>query len=574
MARSLLILLSTALVVFASTSVPRALQWSSTTYDPDGPWHAIRNQIGTPAQDIDLFPGGFWQSNILSSALCPSRTEACSTSLLAGVYDPSKSSTQFSISETGFVQNSTFEDKGLLTLEGSAEYVFDSMTITTVDPPSASVNYQDFDMLVITEGYSALPNGTNYTIEVGNLALGAPNINQSWIHNGELFNSSLVPSSLYLQGQTPSNSFGMHIDSVAMSVPPSIYIGGYDQSRILGNVIVQDYNMHYFPIDPLDIGIGVAEGSSPFTFNSKSGLLAYGNSSIGVAMQVIVEPVSPFLYLPKSTCDAIAQYLPVTYNSNLGLYFWDTASSAYKTIVASPSYLSFTFRLNSSITETTTINVPFSLLNLTLTPPLVASPTQYFPCTPYDYGKSYDIPTLGRAFLQAAFLGVNWGLTGKGAWFLAQAPGPNTPSQAVVQSIGVDDNFITPSTNDWAETWKGSWTVLSSSGSPSPSSSSNPNETSSSGLSTGSKAGLAVGVVLAACIAVAAAVWFWRRRKRSETKKNIEGMQAAWQRVEMDAEGKRLTELGAGSRKAELHTDPTSVRSELEVDQRPTELPG
>jgi hypothetical protein len=280
-----------------------------------------------------------------------------------------------------------FEDKGLLTLECSTDYAFDLMTIKTVNPPYASVAYQNFDMLMITEGYSTLPNGRNYTIPVGNLALGAPNINQSWNHAGELFNSSLVPSSLYLQGEIASNSFGMHIGSTAMSIPPSIYIRGYDQNRVLANVRVQDYNIHYFPIDLLDIGIGVAEGSSPFTFNSKNGLLTYGNSSIRVSLQVIVERVSPFLYLSKSTYDAIATYLPVTYNTNLGLYFWDTTASAYRTIVTSPSYLSFTFRLNSSITETITINFPFSLLNLTLTPPLVASPTQYFPCTPYDYGK-------------------------------------------------------------------------------------------------------------------------------------------------------------------------------------------
>jgi hypothetical protein len=62
------------------------------------------------------------------------------------------------------------------------------------------------------------------------------------------------------------------------------------------------------------------------------------------------------------------------------------------------------------------------------------------------------MPTLGRAFLQAAFICVNWGAndTGKGSWMLAQAPGPNTPSQEVVKSIDANDNFVVPSTNDWA----------------------------------------------------------------------------------------------------------------------------
>jgi hypothetical protein len=111
----------------------------------------------------------------------------------------------------------------------------------------------------------------------------------------------------------------MHIGSTGLRILPSLYIGGYDQTRVVGEVTVQKFNMHYLPIDLLDIGIGVAEGKSPFTFTSKSGLLASGNSSVGVSMQVIVEPTSPFIYLRKSSCDAIAANLPATYQPDLGL---------------------------------------------------------------------------------------------------------------------------------------------------------------------------------------------------------------------------------------------------------------
>jgi hypothetical protein len=125
-------------------------------------------------------------------------------------------------------------------------------------------------MLVISDGYETLTDGTKYAIEVGNLALGAPEVNQFWYDGSRRFNSSLVPSYLYLTDQVPSNSFGMHIGSTALEIPPSLYIGGHDQSRVLGEVTMQDYNMHYFPIDLLDIGIGVAEGASPFSFESNS----------------------------------------------------------------------------------------------------------------------------------------------------------------------------------------------------------------------------------------------------------------------------------------------------------------
>jgi hypothetical protein len=68
-----------------------------------------------------------------------------------------------------------------------------------------------------------------------------------------------------------------------------------------------------------------------------------------------------------------------------------------------PPYIEFTFRLNSSVSQNVITNLPFSL-NLTLTAPYVDQPNQYFPCRPFYADAFY----LGRAFLQGAFLGVNW----------------------------------------------------------------------------------------------------------------------------------------------------------------------
>jgi hypothetical protein len=123
-------------------------------------------------------------------------------------------------------------------------------------------------------------------------------------------------------------------------------------------------------------------------------------------------------------------------------------------IVSSPSYLSFTFRLNSAVSQNITIRVPFSLLNLTLTSPIISTPTLYFPCFPGQ--APGGIFSLGRSFLQAAFIGVNW-RTGNGVWFLAQAPGPNTPTTIAPTPIQPTDNSIISSTTVWADTWSGFW---------------------------------------------------------------------------------------------------------------------
>ena len=64
--------------------------------------------------------------------------------------------------------------------------------------------------------------------------------------------------------------------------------------------------------------------------------------------------------------------------------------------------------------------------------------------------------SLGRAFLQAAFIRVNWD-QGLGKWYLAQAPGPSTAS---VPSRTIFKSTLTTSSSKWADTWNGIWTAL------------------------------------------------------------------------------------------------------------------
>ncbi|MCJ1439193.1 hypothetical protein MMC27_008584 [Xylographa pallens] len=423
--------------------------------------------------------------------------------------------------------------------------------------------------------YYTLPNGTAYMPEVGTLALGGENINQSYpqVNGVNNFNSSLLSGYLYAAGQISSNSYGLHIGSASLGIPGSAFVGGYDQSRVLGVVTTQSTfsASSALPIDLLDIGIGVAEGGSPFNFTSKSGLLMQGNSSISVSLQVLIEATIPYLYLPSSTCDAIASQLPVTYQSDYGLYFWDTADPQYALIVSSPSYLSFTFRLDQGNSDNITINVPFKLLNLTLDAPLVATPTPYFPCRPLTDGGSF---TLGRAFLQAAFVGVNWmsGAFTNDVWFLAQAPGPNTASTAVATPIEVSDTTIGNSTNRWIDSWKGVWTVINSANQTAPTNSTNqPIHASSTHISDGAIAGIVVGAILLVVVLALVIIFCVRQRRRRTA--------SVRSRQEYDLlnrnpgigqkDESRLTEAGM----SELETSEIDPYVELENSQR-AELDG
>ncbi|OQE09512.1 hypothetical protein PENVUL_c006G01500 [Penicillium vulpinum] len=133
----------------------------------------------------------------------------------------------------------------------------------------------------------------------------------------------------------------------------------------------------------------------------KSGLLAQGNSSFESGFSVSANVVDPYIYLPQSSCDAIAAELPVTYNPDLGLYFWNTDGPQHTK----------EYHHQGAIRVT----------HLTLEQPLVRTPTAYLSC--FGTKRAY---ALGRAFFQAAFIGVNHGagIVDIGNWFLAQALSP------------------------------------------------------------------------------------------------------------------------------------------------------
>lgn len=233
------------------------------------------------------------------------------------------------------------------------------------------------------------PSGSIKALQVGTLGLGyVGTANQSFTQSDQpTINGSLIPGYLQAVNLTPSNSFGLHIGSVKSKIKGSLYFGGYDQTRICGNISTQqgafagiepDDDGKKGLIDLLDIGINVIDGASPFNTSTISNLLATGNSSIGPSLSVSMLLEAPYLDLPKSSCDAIAAWLPVTYNADLGLYTWNINDPRYTQIVSSPSVLSFVFRKDQTNTQNITINVPFALLNLTLEQPLVTSPVPYF----------------------------------------------------------------------------------------------------------------------------------------------------------------------------------------------------
>lgn len=508
---SSLLLAISSTTTLVSASAPYVVQWNNTkSYGPDGPWPVVTVHVGTQENGVglstvDLHPGGIWQSMILTEAFCngdndPTHCPAAQAGLynINGSHNVLRNITK----ETGLVWE--WGSDSAFNISGSANNVVDVMTLRGVRGQSMTVG--NSTIAAVDSSTIALPDRTNHSIQVGHLSLGAPGGGGQPFGNvdGETFAGHAAANNII-----PSNSFGLHYGSSSLNQVGSLVWGGYDQSRVLGDAAAFDLTVNNEMLPSLlDVQIGVETGSSPFANGASSmiGLLKQNASFQGV-QPTIINPVVPYLFMSPETCTAIVQNLPVTLEPKVGLYLWNTGDPNYKRIVQSPAYLAFVFQ-NAGVGNLT-IRVPFPLLNLTLEGPIVATPQPYFPCRPFHANDNSGNYVLGKAFLQAAFIGMNWE---QNKFFMAQAPGPGVGASNV-QSIGPNDTYINSDPIDnFAPTWAKDWTVLSSTGN---SSSLGSGTGSGTGLSSGAKAGIGVGVAVGVLAIVATSVFCClRRRKR------------------------------------------------------------
>jgi hypothetical protein len=170
-------------------------------------------------------------------------------------------------------------------------------------------------------------------------------------------------------------------------------------------------------------------------------------------------------YLPLQTCKGLAKVLPIYFDQDTQYYLWNTSDSLYAQLITSPSYLGFVFPPAPGTSENVEIKVPFRLLNLTLTSPIVSSPVQYFPCqAPTRNANSGLQYALGRAFLKDAFVGWN---TRTSVGWLAQAPGPGVSGMGLgVEGKDIEDSatqievYDGRQRNYFVQSWENHWTPI------------------------------------------------------------------------------------------------------------------
>lgn len=503
------LLSSMLLNAFAAQYIPTT--WSTQHYGPDGPWQAVKIVVGGTDPDIllitedhkelDLLPGGEWNSKILTAKACaPYKDSSCGR---GGTWDP-KAPASVSVMD-GWVDDASKVNstgQGIL------------LQATTV----GSFSYWNSSMVIIKDISITNPDGSKRGPELGSLGLGGPEQSQKFATDSTRANVPLVgfsyPGGAYNKSDIKSFSYGLQIGSVYHGYMGSLIFGGYDKGRLIGPYTA----FNKVPI-LLDISIGVATGGSPWDFKEKKGLLMSNKSQI-TTVSALPDPRQAYLHLPGKTCEEIAKYIPIKFDSTLKYWLWETDNPTYKTIINAPTYLGFTFPPAPGAIANVTIKVPFSLLNLTLDAPITKKPTAYFPCQAYEppTGLTY---VLGRSFLQAAFIGRNWN---RQISWLAQAPGPGVSKNGlgnVMLDIKDEDLELPDVFTDsslFTQSWNSYWTPLPDpSGSSFPAASSNPSEAaaSSPGLSTGAKAGIGLGAAAVALLAIGVVLLYIRHRRRN-----------------------------------------------------------
>lgn len=471
---------------------------------PDGPWHALA-ACHTRGQNHSCIP--VWPTGSLDSAV-PSV-------FAGGVYEGSKIVN--ATKGAGRVPDSLqYQWPNVRPNDGDSYLNNNVQLVWTGDADAAAASYGVVNASVRevsnwTSPYvDTTPLDDPYQQGVGYLGLGKMLGADAETQRERLGLPPSMLDQLVDDGAIGSRSWFMHMGGASLAQEPSLVLGGYERNRALGRVGEFEFDADWkIPrLFLIDVALGFESGHSPFDSAvgsvwgaNKYKIGMHGEGSGAPAGSVMTTPDAslPYIYLPPGVCEAAAEHLPVKWNEMLGLYLWDESSRSRKLAIA-PSYMSFVFFDRDA--QNVTVKVPLALLYLSIDPYRkgVNESTMYWPCKPWSDevdggGPGSGLWPLGRAFLQAAFVGYNYD---RPRFYLAQAPGPDHG-----QSVLLDDDTETIASNpadSFEKTWRSTW-----------------EEVDGGARSSGTVVAIVLGVtagLLGMAGAVAFARWFFSARSR------------------------------------------------------------
>lgn len=322
-----------------------------------------------------------------------------------------------------------------------------------------------------------------------------------------LRDQNLIPSLSF--GYTAGNQYRLK------QVLGSLTLGGVDSGRFTPNnlsIPIESQNTLY---------VGIQSISSVDQNGTTSNLLP-------TAIMAMVDSTEAQIWLPVEACQAFEKAFGLTYNETNGFYLVDNTLHAQ----LQAQNTSVTFTLGSTVSggETVNITLPYSSFDLTLKPPAanLTSNIKYFPLRRADNDTQY---TLGRTFLQEAYLTVDW-------------ERQNFSISECLFSENLQQNLVPiQSPND---------------------------KTNAGGSSTGKTVGIAVGVVVGVLvIAALIGVFFWRSHRAKRDMEKAEAEKAKMDEKEREYQlqqgFKEELDVGSENQRFEMQGSNPEARAEAEA---------
>lgn len=299
--------------------------------------------------------------------------------------------------------------------------------------------------------------------------------NESPSYLSILHNQSLIPSLSY--SYTAGAKYRQN------GVLGSLILGGYDEGQFIANGL----SFPFFHDQERDLTVGLQAITSEDGKNNvellEKGILTFIDSTVSQ------------IWLPTEACQLFESTFGIVYDNKSGYYLL-TGRQHSQLLDQKPT---ITFRLGqlASGGKTVDIEIPYSAFDLNISYPFVANNTYYFPLRRAANESQY---TLGRTFLQEAYLTVDYGRQN----FSVAQRNWDLSSKSKIVSILEPDTGVGGS-NDANSTL-----------------SVNKNAEEKSGISTGAIVGIAIAGT-AGVIGICLAIFFCIRRKQKRKAHELEG---------------------------------------------------
>ena len=371
----------------------------------DGPWSSFKATVGTPPQNVRVYPASSQSSLwVVLPEGCTGKEPSDCSSARGSLFDKNASSTW---SEKGLYQLTT-TGENFLDLSGNGDWGYDTITLGWQGDGSPSINSTLVTGIATPDFY------------LGELGLNNQPVNFTTFNNPQ---ASLLVT-LKDQGKIPSLSWGYTAGGWYQQPfgYGSLTLGGYDTTRFAPN----NLTIPFGPDSTRDLLVGVQGISATFQ------------------AQLLPEPqffwidstVSQ-IWLPLDACTAFEQAFGITWDDANSLYFVN--DTLHDQLLSQKPNITFTIGSLLSGGITADITFPYDAFNLSVALPLAnsSSRSRHFPLQRAANESQY---VLGRTFLQQAYITVDYE---RSSFQVQQAVFPNqslAPDLVAIVSVSNTNN--------------------------------------------------------------------------------------------------------------------------------------